>query len=298
MMNDLLAGALVLISLTLACLFVGWRYAGRLDARWSGMFAAVVVLTMAICLILLQDSLYLVYLYPAPGAVVLGSTALPLIGLLGGTIAGRNRGKGKYSWRQWLVPSLLIVLGIAHALHPFLGSVPDIAPPRLMNGIFMQTSNSSCSAASAATLLAVYGIPATEKEMASLCFTRQDGTSMLGVYRGLRMKTRGTPYAVSVLAGGNVEDLRRLSREGPLLLSVGLDRFSWKKIDPRYTEAWGWAPGKRHAVVLFRFLPGEEVEIGDPSVGRERWKVESLSVLWHGDAIRLQPRLSTKKTRS
>jgi hypothetical protein len=53
---------------------------------------------------------------------------------------------------------------------------------------------------------------------------------------------------------------------------------------------WGWTPGKRHAVVVFGFLPDgkiEKIDMGDPSVGREKWNVESLNTLWNGEGITL-----------
>ena len=57
--------------------------------------------------------------------------------------------------------------------------------------------------------------------------------------------------------------------------------------DPRYVRDWGWEVGRPHAVILFRFLPDDLVEMGDPSIGREKWHVKSLRVLWRGDGMRL-----------
>jgi hypothetical protein len=240
-------------------------------------------------LVYLQDSLLLARLFPYTGVIVVGNTTLPLIALLAGTLIGRHPGAKSSALQRFLLPAFLVGLGVAHASFPFWGSEPTIHPVRMLNGVFMQTSESSCSAASAATLLTHLGIPATEAEMAHMGFTRSVGTSLLGVYRGFRLKTRGKPFRVETLVNASVDDLRRITQENPVLLSVGLDRFSNKRIDPRYTEAWGWTPGKRHAVVLFGFLPGDYLDIGDPSVGREKWRLDSLEVLWHGDGIYLRP---------
>jgi hypothetical protein len=54
-----------------------------------------------------------------------------------------------------------------------------------------------------------------------------------------------------------------------------------------YVSEWGWTPGKRHAVVVFGFLPGGKLDIGDPSVGREKWDEAALTVLWNGEGIQL-----------
>jgi hypothetical protein len=60
----------------------------------------------------------------------------------------------------------------------------------------------------------------------------------------------------------------------------------------RYTKDFGWVPGVSHSAVLFRFTSdGHQVEMGDPSVGREDWSRDDLRVLWHGDGMRLVPRL-------
>lgn len=61
-------------------------------------------------------------------------------------------------------------------------------------------------------------------------------------------------------------------------------------VDPRYAQEWGWIPGLRHAVVLFGKKADGNLDIGDPSVGREAWTVDDLRVLWHGQGLRLVPR--------
>lgn len=50
---------------------------------------------------------------------------------------------------------------------------------------------------------------------------------------------------------------------------------------------WGWTPGLGHAVVVFGRTGDDLIEVGDPSVGREHWRVEDLRVLWPGAGLRL-----------
>jgi hypothetical protein len=76
--------------------------------------------------------------------------------------------------------------------------------------------------------------------------------------------------------------------DDPVILFVGLRRG--QRADPRYAREWGWTPGLRHTVVLFGFTDDGRIEIGDPSVGREKWSVEALDVLWDGRGLRLVPR--------
>jgi hypothetical protein len=80
---------------------------------------------------------------------------------------------------------------------------------------------------------------------------------MLGTYRGLRIKTSNTPWRVHVLSHATLAELR-------------------------------------HAVVIFGFLPNNKIDMGDPSVGREKWNVESLNTLWNGEGILLYGNTPTK----
>jgi len=167
----------------------------------------------------------------------------------------------------------------------------DISPAHWSDVVCPQTTDATCSAASATTLLHTVGIAASESEIARLCLTRREGTTMLGAYRGLRRKTEGTPFYVRVLTGTDLRALWQIVGDGgPVLLSVGIDYWQRGHIDPRYESLWGWTPGKRHAIVLFGFLPDGKLDIGDPSIGREQWKSEALSILWHGDALQIVPR--------
>jgi len=59
------------------------------------------------------------------------------------------------------------------------------------------------------------------------------------------------------------------------------------EVDPRYEANWGWTRGTAHAVVFFGRAEGNLVEMGDPTVGRERWGRESIDVLWTGVGMRL-----------
>jgi hypothetical protein len=108
---------------------------------------------------------------------------------------------------------------------------------------------------------------------------------MHGLYRGLKLKTRGTAWDVAVLSG-DLETLRREPR--PVILSVRLD--PGPGVDARYERQWGWAAGVDHTVVFFGFREDDKTDVGDPAVGREHWREEDVRVLWHGKGLRLVPR--------
>src|SRR5207253_1045390 len=128
-------------------------------------------------------------------------------------------------------------------------------------------------------------IPATEAEMARLCLSGRAGTPLYGLFRGLKLKTRDTNWDVELISL-NIDDLRRENALPAVLVAELTDA---KAADRRYSEDWGWIPGVQHAVVAFR-IDERRVEIGDPAIGRERWLLEALRVLWHGVALKLVPR--------
>jgi hypothetical protein len=167
------------------------------------------------------------------------------------------------------------------------------APPHCTDvwtdGVSRQSTDATCSAAAAATLLRAHDIPATEREMAELCLTRRQGTNWQGLYRGLKLKTAGTPWDVEVFHC-NLRELQA-TLSGPAILTVQLGP---NQTDQRYIDDFGWIPGLSHSAVLFRFSPdGLLVEMGDPSVGREEWSTDDLRILWTGKGMRLVRRTAS-----
>jgi hypothetical protein len=282
-MRDIYFGIGLLSGVSILLLIVGLGLGKRLSRRWSLMLIAALVLFMLIFGTVLLDTPRMVRLLPVVNVLIIGNWQLPATGLLIGLAWCILPG---VPIRKLVLILPLAGLGLWRSYGPLLGDAPQNIRNRWRDGVCLQSSSSSCSAAAAATLLKEVGIDATEREMAELCFTREQGTTFHGLYRGLKLKTSQTTWDVQVLRG-TVEELRESSR--PVLLSVGLPRNT-AGIDPRYHRDWGWVPGFRHSVVVFRFLPNEQIEVGDPAIGRERWGVEGLDVLWNGKGLRLVPR--------
>ena len=128
-----------------------------------------------------------------------------------------------------------------------------------------------------------HGIWTTEQEMALLCLTSDEGTQMHGLYRGLKIKT--ARHAV-----GRLHVLRRrrsttcAARAGAAVASSCGRVRRWTR---SAMQGWGWIPGVPHSVVLIGFIGDDSVAIADPSIGREIWSLDDLSVLWHGEGVRL-----------
>jgi hypothetical protein len=227
----------------------------------------------------LYDRLTLARLLPLPNVIVLGNAIPPLAAAIVGLLCGAP-GIGRF--RKGLLTAALSLATLRVVCAPWVGR-PPVCGDRWEKGICMQTTTASCGAAAAATLLAHHGLPASEAEMVGLCLTR-NGTPRLGLYRGLKLKANGMPWRVDVFSG-DVAELRRRVADGPVILFVGLRRG--QRADPRYARDWGWTPGLRHAVVLFGFEKGGFIDIGDPTMGREKWHAEALDVLWDGQAVQL-----------
>jgi hypothetical protein len=193
--------------------------------------------------------------------------------------------------------AITLYLSFAH-----LALAPPVCADLWIDSVCIQTSRVTCSAAAAATLLRAHGIAATEHELARLCLTRRSGTSRLGLYRGLALKTRDSRWRVEVF-GGNLELLRETfanrpgaaimpelslgsPASGPVILFVGLPAKSG--LDPRYADQWGWLPGVQHAVVFDGFAGDRRVIVGDPSMGAEYWLEQGVRDLWwSGVGLRL-----------
>lgn len=279
-MNDLVIG-IIIIGLLAAIVLIGvLRISRTLPVRTSNLLAIFIVGLMFANSVLLQDSITLTHLLPLSNLIVIGNCSPLLVAALAGMIWWRVPGP---SLRRGAVIGALVAACLVAIYRPILSSPPQMTD-RWKERICLQTSRASCSPAAAATLLSEYGIKTTEQEMALLCLTSDEGTSVYGLWRGLRLKTAGSGLDVYMFKDGKIEDLRGM---GPVLLSVELMPDS--DADPRYQSTWGWLPGVPHSVVLLGFLPGDHVAIGDPAVGREMWSLRDLSVLWHGTGAKLIP---------
>ncbi|MDB5321843.1 MAG: hypothetical protein JWN40_3474 [Phycisphaerales bacterium] len=247
--------------------------------RWTTVALAMICAAgLALNVAYFRHSLWPAGLLPFSNVMVLGDPNPLLVAVLIG--AGARLMPGSPARRS----VLLVPLG-ALCLWGSYGGLFLRPPPlqeRWTGVVCRQTSEATCGPAAAATLLAAHGIKSSEAEMAELCLTNIDGTSSRGVYRGLKLKTRGTGLRVEPYFG-KLDDLLKI--EGPVLLFVRLD--AQPGVDPRYQTKWGWKPGVPHVVVMYRRRPDGRFVMGDPAVGPELWDQKAIETLWHGEGIRL-----------
>jgi len=109
----------------------------------------------------------------------------------------------------------------------------------------------------------------------------------MGLYRGLKLKTKGTKWDVE-LVRCSADEVHKYA-DVPMIADVGLEANA--PIDAAFRNEFGWAPGIRHSVVLL--LSGNHrLSVIDPSpqIGREEWSDEGLQLLWRGHGLRLVSR--------
>ena len=283
-MSDLYIGLVVMVVMSVG-LFVlaAWltKSASRLRSNLLAIFS-LSCLAFYICF--LWDNVLLSRFLPVSDLIVVGNWFPLLCGFLAG-IAWRAAPGG--SIRKCVPVAILGLTGSYAVASPMFGSPPQCGDVWVDNDLCVQTTDKTCTAACAATLLKAYGIEATEQEMAELCLTR-NGTRWQGLYRGLKLKTAGTEWDVEVFKC-DFHELRQY-QEFPMILSVGVDRSD--TVDQAYLSEWGWRPGVGHSVVMFGFASIYSVEIADPApdIGREQWSLSSFRKVWRGRGIRLVSR--------
>lgn len=281
MMTELLYSLMAVI-LVATSLFAGTvRISCRLQESTLRLIAILTVLAGTVWFVSLRDQVALSRLIPHPSLIVLGNWFPYFVAILAALAWNSSECRSR---RRLLVGFLSLSCGVSLSW-PLLGQTPECGH-NWDQDVCLQTTPYSCSAASAATLLKAYGIPATEAEMAGLCLTRR-GTHWMGLYRGLSLKTEGTLWTVEV-ARATSEELK--SHPGPVILAVRLPEGS--NVDPVLEESCGWIPGQGHSVVFMGFLGKKALLIGDPGVGRELWRTSDLDLLWTGLMLRLVPRES------
>lgn len=277
-MDDLVLGFAVSVTASLAAFLLGRAVGVRVGQRTSNLLALISFVGLLAYLAFIWDQAVLVRWLPFSNAVVLGNW-LPLEAAFVGGLAVTTRTTGV---RRWLPVIALQLAAMVTVIWPLLGATPRCGDSWYDSTTCLQTTNKTCSAAAAATLLKLHGIPATEQEMAELCLTR-NGTNWLGVYRGLKRKTAGTAWDVEVF-NDSAEEV--CQRPRPAILFVGLEHN--RPHGSQLQTEFGWRPGMQHSVVLLRSYPGNLLEIAEPSeLGRDYWTTTDFKQLYRGQGLRL-----------
>ena len=280
----------ILIMLVFGCLAF-WRSAKWFakHSRWPSPIVSFAVLVALAFVFLLKDRLFLARLFPFSPAIIVTNIA-PVLLAVGAAAALKMADRPP--WRRRGLAGLLGAFALIALLQPVLQR--HFRPVKTgentvwySNGVCQQSSTVTCSPAAAVTLLKAHGVEKTERQLVDACLTDRNGTATLGLWRGLCIATRDCKWKPAILNADLNDLLGKTDREDvfPCLVLVGFPRFA--EPDPVYNEQYGWPPGFRHSVVIYGPHPDGGVDVGDPSVGRERWSERDLEVLWRGEGIRL-----------
>ncbi len=277
-MTDLLVGVLILTLATVTIFSVVTRLTARWHPRVNDAIAAGVLVLLGYYIRYVWDNVELARWLPVSNLIIVGNW-LPLgIAALGGL--AWNRVPPPITRKLFAVGLLFAVAAYA-VYSPFRGKAPE-CHDTWEDGVCRQTTQDTCSAAAAATMLRDHKINATEQEMVDLCITRT-GTTWLGLYRGLKLKTAGTDWDVEIISG-DIDELLKDPQESKIVFLRLTADVADK--NPQY-EAKGWIAGTSHSAVLLRVSGNQNCLMGDPAVGLERLPVGDLVQLYEGRGMRL-----------
>jgi hypothetical protein len=281
-MTDIYCGMSLMLLLSAACFAATRRAVRGVPLPVCDLLAAIVVVAICAHIRWMWDDVRLARWLPFSNLIVVGNWYLLLAGALAGLAWRRIEAS---PLRRWAILVLLLGSSVYTTMRPVLGVPPrcdDQSEPAQQGRLYYQTTESTCTAAAAATLLSLHGIASDEQEMAELCLTR-DGTTWKGLYRGLKLKTSQTCWNIEVFRGGRSDLLS--GRQPPLILWMQL--ASDHPYAAGYRAEWGWIPGTAHTVVLLGRTRGGEYLMHDPVAGKEVWTEDDLDALWTGQGMRL-----------
>jgi len=269
----------------LLCVFsalLGWRLRREPGQRTGRLVTVLMTALMGIYMMWLWDAPVLVSLLPFSGVIILGNW-LPVIGAYYAGVCGSTRTIP--TWRRALLSCGLMSLSVYSLYSPLMGEAPRCMNVDFERILEFQTTDQTCSAACAASLLRMHGIDATEKELTELCLTRR-GTHWMGVYRGLTLKTAGTDWKVVVerLSG---DELSRAGRFPGVLSLTFNGRAAYRPADAGLVQNTG------HSVVSLGTNRESSLVVFDPSpdYGFETWNDATVDEVESAVLIRLESRL-------
>lgn len=299
-MIDLTWALTVLLALSIVLFYFGARIASvPLVSNAVAILVTVFVIGFATQV---HGRLLLARVVPLSNVIILGN-CLPLAAaLLAGILRGRQ---SREPWRKTVLAFALLAAGW---LTVVWNTNPRHFPSanRFRSGVCLQSSSVTCGACSVVTLLHYHQIESKEDEMAEICLTNGRGTNLLGIYRGLKLKTEGTAYDVRVIQC-SYDELRRL-KSGPMVVSVRVlaeptrsssfqaavappsDSAYRAKLDETLRGLLGRCD---HCVVFFGFTKNNTVLVGDPSnhdSGLVQWSEDAFRRSWLGEGFCLERR--------
>lgn len=246
---------------------IGWvAGSGARRRRWVVYTGAITVLVLLIAKsVLTWKPVWEANLFPVAWYVYLQDYWIAAIGLL---FFGFAAPQLPVVWNRWVLGAVAVLV--------FLGGVERtrwIAKPEV-HGEEMsadalhhrtQTTGFTCAPCACVCALSYVGIEATERGMAKLCLTREEGTTAFNTYRGLLLALDGSPWRVRFVEAPP-EDL---------LVRGRIAVIDW--------------PQLRHAITVVG--TGDGVTVHDPLKDEPMpWTIETLRLRYGGTALLIEPR--------
>ncbi|MEZ6131926.1 MAG: hypothetical protein R3C59_24970 [Planctomycetaceae bacterium] len=279
-MSDLIFAVMMMVAVAIFAFRLGLHW-GRSESRGFRIKVQLLaLLLMGVYLAFLWNRPILSRLLPTSSLIIVGNW-LPIWGCL---FIGLYMSSPGTSLRRRVSLSLLTaVLAGYSTVAPILGKPPSCALVPAAKALQQQTTPYTCSAASAASLLRIHGLDATESELADLCLTRQ-GTHWMGVYRGLSLKTRNSGW--SVTAEPFTRDSLQHRNSGPCVLSFNVNPAGFES-----SSDHGFVEGAGHSVLFLGSNGSGYVSVFDPApeYGAEEWDDRMFNCITDGVVLRLVP---------
>lgn len=256
---------MLLIVLSLAGFYLGWRYVGRMTNRWWIVIAlACLVIIMTFAIFRFYPALEYHLIPSFLGNFVEIIRWSPFIMLFIGIAVRKGRGEF-LPVELTLLALLFFIYAILRVSWIYMGNRVDPKELRISEeGVCIQSTGYTCAPACAVTLLKHFGIASTEKEMANLSHTGPGGTETVPQVRAIARKAKDKGLKVDIITT-DWDALKQLRT--PFIVDVK------------------WSPGIDHVLVVFK-VAAESISIGDPLSGRiNDWDKERFMNSWRGSAI-------------
>ncbi len=194
-----------------------------------------------------------------------------VISVLGGLVSGYTLSlalaRNHRQRRMLLLATVLLNVATAFSSFRFLAPVaPRLGEAHTLDGVILQTENSTCAAATLANIAGRFGDSLSEKEAAELLKTARLGTQV----GQIRSTIAALGYGYETLKPAETKSLSQVT--APAVLFIDHPNVG----------------NEAHAVAYM----GETergFEIWDPLTGREIWNEAIMNRCWHGNGIMCSP---------
>lgn len=184
---------------------------------------------------------------------------------------------------MWAIVGVMFILtGYINYSKFFFPIDEKIRELELKDGVCRQSTEYTCAACSAVTMLHYYGIESSEKEMMHYGLTDDKGTYFHSIAYGLKRRIGDEPYRVR-LDLVTMEELAELPK--PVMVSFILNTgLKPKKGFVKLIPDTFFDTSINHMVALFD-VNEEWVHLGDPIYGRTKKKRKEFEDTWSECAI-------------